>query len=170
VSKVSAAALVQILMADFAAVDQAGKLNIIGGTIAVVGRSPDAASTFPFSVIAMISVPATLYGETSMLELLLEDADGNPVDVQLPGQVAPQHVKITNSAQFIRPKTQSHIDVPVEYLRGRTTLVVQFPTGLPLAGGRGYQWRVVVDGATQDSWTELFTVTDQLPASELAQS
>jgi hypothetical protein len=37
-------------------------------------------------------------------------------------------------------------------------ILIQFQTGLQLAPGHAYKWRVRIDGVTQDEWTELLYV------------
>lgn len=59
-SEVSTDATARLLIADYAAVDAAGKLNIIGGGVSVLGYVQQAGSTSPFALVVSISVPPKL--------------------------------------------------------------------------------------------------------------
>jgi hypothetical protein len=148
-------------MADYAAVDQAGKLNVIGGGISVLTRVPNAEQTAPVALVVSLAAPPDRYGDECMVEITLEDASGDIVT--LPGAVpgVPQPLRINQSAKFTEPTAQHPLITPKGYLWAGVQLVVQFPVGLPLRGIGGYQWRVKIDDQARDDWTEKFVVTEQ---------
>lgn len=159
-SLVSDVVRVRILMADYAAVDAAGKLSVIGGGISVVLKNPNAGQTAPVTLVVSLAVPPDRYGDECAIEITLEDASGEIVT--MPGAVpgAPQPLQINNSTKFSEPMTQRPEVAPKGYLWAVAQLVAQFPVGLPLASGAGYQWRVKIDNQTNDEWTERFIVAE----------
>ncbi len=163
-SKVSEVAIVQTIMADYAAVDQAGKLNIIGGTVAVVSQLPSNDALASFALIVSVTVPPTHYGSTCRIDVVLEDASGEPVYVSgLVAGAPPQPITFQQSATFDRPRLSPDLTGLGDYLPSRVHTVVTFPPGLPLPKDRGYQWRVIIDDETRDDWRLPFVVSAQPP-------
>lgn len=163
-SKVSEVANVQVMMADYAAVDQTGKLNIIGGTVAVVSQLPGNDVLASFALVVSVTVPPSHYGSTCRIDVVLEDASGEPVYV--PGLVAeapPQPMTFQQTATFDRPRLPPAITGLRDYIPSRVHTVVIFPPGLPLPKDRGYQWRVIIDDETRDDWRLQFVVSAQPP-------
>lgn len=160
-SRVSDVVRVRILIADYAAVDQAGKLNVIGGGISVVTRRPSAEQTAAVALVVSLTAPPERYGDDCAVEITLEDASGGLVALPggPPGELRP--LRISQSAKFAEPSAQTSLITPKSFLWAGVQLLVAFPLGLPLAAGDGYQWRVKVDDQTDDSWTERFVVVEQ---------
>lgn len=152
-SDVSEVASVRILLADYAASDAASKLNVIGGGVTVLGFVPAMNQTAPFTVVVTVSVPPSHYNHECALELVLEDALGNPVSLPGPTGEA-QIMRVGQLIKFEEPKTQTGI--PRGSLRSRHQWVLGFSIGLPLALGQRYIWRVKIDHETRDDWTEEF--------------
>jgi len=161
VSDVFEGATVRLLLADYAAVDAAGKLNVIGGGITLVGFNPQAGLTAPFAVVVSVSVPPELYGAECSVEIVLEDDGGGAVSLPGPaGEV--QSIRVGQAVIFERPVFNgSH--VPQGAIRARTHWVMAFSTGLPLAIGQRYVWRVRIDHETRPDWTEEFFVPGPMP-------
>ncbi len=152
--------MVGMLLADYAASDAANKLNVIGGGVAVVGFVPALNQTAAFSVVVTVSVPPSHYNSECSMELVLEDPTGTPVS--LPGPTGePQIIRVGQVVKFEEPKTQPGI--PRGSLRSRNQWVLGFATGLPLALGQKYVWRVKIDHETRDEWTEEFFVPGPTP-------
>lgn len=162
-SEVSDAAIVTILLADYAAVDTAGKLNVIGGGVTIIGLS-NTGATSPFSLVVTITVPPPLYNAECAIEVQLEDPAGEIVS--LPGSATPQLMRIGQSITFDEPNHKG-VPVPRRTLRSRQQFVVNFAAGLPLTLGQKYTWRVKIDSASRDSWTEEFFVPGPVPGSVL---
>jgi len=78
---------VQILLADYAVADAAGKLTVVGGGISVAGSTPNTGLTAAFAVVAVVTFDPAFVGESPAVELLLEDQHGQPV--AQPGAVGP---------------------------------------------------------------------------------
>src|SRR5262245_34245575 len=74
---VAESAHVRIILADYAAADQKGKLNIVGGGISVVGINPQTHATPAFSVVVTVSFDPVFIGESPAVELQLEDEHGD---------------------------------------------------------------------------------------------
>jgi len=150
-------------MADYAAVDSVGKLNIIGGGITIVPPTSTGLTT-PLSVVVTITVPPEFYNEECSAEVQLEDASGSIVS--LPGPAEPQLMRIGQSLAFEEPNHRG-ATVPRRTLRSRHQFVLNFAAGLPLAVGQKYTWRVRIDGDSNQSWTEEFFVPGAAPGPVL---
>ncbi len=156
-----------MMMADYAQAE-AGKLNIIGATVTVIGRAPDVGVTVPFSLVVLLEVPPDHYGEECAFKITLEDASGALVTVPgtTPGDEPQPVVQINQTARFAEPTPSPHLRFPEQYRQGylpaRVYLVIGFPNGLPLASGEGYRWRVTLDNQARDEWTAGFVVAEQV--------
>ena len=154
-SNVSDSAIVRLLVADYASTDSEGKLNVIGGGIAVLGAHQAAGQqlglTAPFTLVVLVAVEPRLYGEECALELILENSAGDPVE--LPGPAGPQLMRIAQNMTF-EEKVMTHRGVRRGVIRSRSVVTLGFQQGLPLTSGERYLWRVKIDGNTRDDWTE----------------
>jgi hypothetical protein len=164
-----------MLVADYAQAE-AGKLNIVGGGVTVVGRAPNIGLTAPFSLVVSLEVPPDQYGAECAVEIILEDASGDVVTVPgaAPGDERQPVVRVSQTARFDGPKPTPHLKFPEQYQQGflpsRVYVVIGFSSGLPLASGEAYLWRVTVDGQTRDEWTARFVVAEQVAAAPSAAS
>jgi hypothetical protein len=165
VSEVSEAAAVRLLLADYAAADPQGKLNVVGGGISVVGFNGQAGLTTPFSLVVSITVPPGLSTAECAVEMVLENAAGDLVTVPDPaGQAQP--MRIGQAVAFEKP-TFPGAFVPAGLMGARTQWVLNFNSGLPLATGQRYSWRVRIDHETHDDWAEHFIVPGPMPGPVL---
>ncbi|RAN69338.1 hypothetical protein B5P43_36525 [Bacillus sp. SRB_336] len=133
-----------VLIADFVNVDAAGKVNIVGGGIQFLGFDPATGMTAPFYVFVNITVSIpTVEATQSAVEVILIDADGQPVTLNGPeGQ---------NTVLFRQDVDFRHKDVPNQQrppmgFPGTSNFVLGFPGGLPLTVGSSYEWVVLLDG------------------------
>ncbi|MCL4433295.1 MAG: hypothetical protein M1399_00745 [Actinobacteria bacterium] len=137
-----------MLLCDSAQVAD-GKLYILGGGWSLVGPEPS-----PSAVALKVDVD---WHEVDMVhhwELALEDADGQPVQVETPEGV--QAIEVRGDFTVMRPPAipeGSPIDV---------ALAVNFGP-LPLAAGQRYAWRLAVDGQSDENWVLGFTTRPLLP-------
>jgi len=130
---------VTMMLAD-SAQEVGGKLYILGGGWSITGPDP-----VPMAIALKLEVPwdRTNVQHSLLLELL--DEDGEPVLVPGPddGEVP---LQVTGEFEAGRPagiKPGTPID---------SALAVNFGP-LPLEGGRRYQWRLSIDGETDEDWT-----------------
>jgi hypothetical protein len=160
VSEVSDVAIVRMLMADYASVDTASKkLNIVGGGVAVLGAMASTGVTAPFGLAVTIAVPATHYEAECNVEIILEDAAGNPVSLaSSTGETQP--VRMGQRVKFDTPELPQE-GSPKGYLPARALIALAFAIGLPLAVDQGYGWRLKIDDVTRADWTEAFVVVSQ---------
>jgi hypothetical protein len=163
VSQVSDAAAVHILMADYAAVDSTGKLNVIGGGVTVVGSPPAGPGRIPLSLIVWVVVPPQHYGANSTVEVTLEDDSGEIVTWPSGSSGEPELARIVQQVRFPEPNLPRGSDAVRGFLPARLQFVVGFPGGLALAKDRGYRWRVTVDDQSREDWTEHFVVVAGRP-------
>jgi hypothetical protein len=130
---------VTMMLAD-AAQEVGGKLYVLGGGWSITGPEP-----VPMAIALKLEVPwdRTNLQHSLLLELL--DEDGEPVLV--PGQDDEEvPLQVTGEFEAGRPagiKPGTPID---------SALAVNFGP-LPLEGGRRYQWRLSIDGETDEDWT-----------------
>jgi hypothetical protein len=164
VSEVSDAAIVRLFLADYAATDPAGKVNVIGGGVTGVGMNPATRTTTPFTLFASVAVPPPLYNAECAVEIILQDSAENLVSVPGPAPGMPaQPLRVGQAVRFEEPRFPQPVSSPARFLYARTQWVLGFATGLPLTPGEGYTWRVNIDDNTRDDWTERFVVMGQPP-------
>jgi hypothetical protein len=166
VSEVSDNAAVRTLLADYAVIDAAGKLNVVGGGVTGVGQNPNTGLTLPFALYVSVTVPPGLYDKQCSVEIALEDAAGKLVNVPGPAPDMPtQPLRVGQAVTLEGPRFNfpQQVNVPRRYLPARAQWVMSFATGLPLAAGQGYTWRVRIDGETRDDWVEKFVVFGPAP-------
>lgn len=134
---------VTMFLAD-AAQEANGKLFILGGGWSVTG--PDVP---PMAVALKIDVPWTEANRTHQWELVLIDADGNPV--LLPAPEGQQELRTGGDFEVGRPPglvPGTEIDLPLAVNVGP----------LPLEPGQRFSWQLWIDGETQEDWSRSFTV------------
>lgn len=157
-SEVADAATVRVLLADYA-VAEAGKINALGAGVNVVGINPGGRGlTSGFAVVVQVSVPRQFYDAECSIEILLEDAGGKLVAIPPSPGLPPQPIRVGQVTRFNPPRLPQPVSAPPSYLPGRVQWVLNFTTGLPLAPGQGYVWRVKIDDTTKDDWLERFVV------------
>lgn len=149
-SEAAESAHVRIILADYAAADDTGKLNIVGGGISIVGINPQTQATPAISVVATVSFDPAFIGESPAVELQLEDEHGEIF--VMPGD-PPQKLRAGVSSE-VKSSGVAGLTVPGNAVRPKSQIVMQFMNGLPLKPGHTYRWRVKVDHMTRDEWTE----------------
>jgi hypothetical protein len=164
VSEVATDAIVRLLIADYAAVDAAGKLNVIGGGVSVIGYVQQVGTTSPFALVVSISVPPKHYNADCAVEIILEDSAGTAVSLPTPTGES-QIMRIGQAVRLEEPKLMP--GVPRHELQARTQFVIGFATGLPIPLGQRYVWRVKIDTETRHDWTEEFFVPGPTPGPVL---
>jgi hypothetical protein len=141
---------VTMMLAD-AAQEVGGKLYILGGGWSITG--PGAA---PMAIALKIEVPWDRTNEKHSLLLELLDEDGVPVlfpgpdDEQVPLQVSGD-LEVGRPVG-IKPGT------PID-----SALAISFGP-LQLDAGRRYQWRLAIDGETDEDWVLGFSTRAVAPA------
>jgi hypothetical protein len=133
-----------MLLADFAQVSD-GKLTVVGGGWSLTGPEP-----VPFGIAILIRVPWDQANQRHVMRLELLDADGNEVEMDMEEGAEP--------VVFFD-------DVPFEV--GRPAgLKPGTPHDFPVAGNSGplplepgvYEWRLTIDGKTDEDWRLPFSV------------
>ena len=134
-----------LLLADFAQVAD-GKLTVVGGGWSVTGPEPT-----PFAIAILVQVPWDQANVRHTLRLELLDADGNPVTMEADdGDDEPILFFDDLVFEVGRPpglKPGTPLDFPVAVNSGP----------LPLVSGV-YEWRLTIDGETDDDWRLPFSV------------
>ena len=164
-SEVSDNASVRLLIADYASNDAAKKLNVIGGGLSLISFDPGAGLTTPFTVIVSVTVPPKLYETEASIEMLLEDSAGGLVSVPGPSGEA-QAIRIGQAVTFEKPVFAGAY-VPNGVVDSRAQFVLTFNSGLPIAPGQRYLWRVRIDTESKTERTEALSVPGPAPAPVL---
>jgi hypothetical protein len=135
-----------LLLADYAQVSD-GKLTIVGGGWSVTGPEPS-----PFAIAILVQVPWDQANMRHTLRLELLDADGIPVTIENEaGEEEPIVFFDDVAFEVGRPpglKPGTPLDFPVA--------VNSMP--LPIPPGGRYEWRLVIDGRSDDDWRLPFTI------------
>jgi hypothetical protein len=142
---------VTLLLADFAQVSD-GKLIVVGGGWSMSGPDP-----VPFGIAILVRVPWDQANHDHTLRLELLDADGQPVMVDTDDGEQPVVFFDDIEFQVGRPaglKPGTPLDFPLAVNSGP----------LPLEPGL-YEWRLSIDGATDEDWRLTFTVRSDAPES-----
>ena len=132
-----------MLLAD-AAQEVDGKLYVLGGGWSVMG--PEVG---PMALAIKIDVPWTAANQKHRFSLELLSEDGQQPEVQTAEGIARSRVSFEGEFEVGRPPglpPGTDID---------TAFAVQLGP-LPLVKGRGYVWRLSIDGATHDHWQRPF--------------
>ena len=137
-----------MLLADYAQVAD-GKLTVVGGGWSITGPDPA-----PFGIAILVHVPWDQANRRHLMRLELLDTDGVPVTVETEeGEDAP--VVFFDDVEFevgrpagIKPGTP--LELPLSINSGP----------LPLAPGGRYEWRLSIDGQTDDDWRLPFSVRE----------
>ena len=142
---------VTILLCDAAQVAD-GKLYVLGWGWSFTGPEPS-----PQAIAMRFDVAGTELGTSHHWELFLEDQDGQPVVLDQPDGTS---VPIEVRGDFEVPKSRDIVaGVPVS-----VPVALHFGP-LPIAPGGRYNWRLLVDGETDESWRVSFS-TRALPEQE----
>lgn len=156
-SEVSEQAILHVELADYAANDPTGKLNMIGGGVRSVGYEPQQGITNRFSVVGTVTIPSELCPADLVVEFSLLHASGELVTLPNVTGGAPQNLRVGQAARVEKPSNPMIPSFPPE-IPGVYTMVLDFSTGLPLAPGQVYAWQLRVDGDAQRTFTYHFFV------------
>ena len=149
-----------LLLADYIGVDAAGKLNALGAGFAMSGIQPNGL-TAPMYLAAVIVIPSKYAGQELSACLELRDEETGSA-VQLTGPSGQQEaLRIQQVVKVDRPALPG-LYIP-ERMPCRVQLNIGFQTGLPLAPGRFYEWRLEIDGQHKKDWHVSFYVLGPAP-------
>jgi len=148
-------ASVSVILADYVGVDAAGKLNIVGGGLMVMGVQPDG-NCAPHHVVALVDLPGKYAGQNFSLALSLWNAETDS-GVQLPGPNGKlEALRIQQIATAVPTYLPGGIlpqDFPI-----RVQMSIGFPSGLPLPSGARYVWKADIEGQRKKGWRGNFYV------------
>lgn len=152
-------AQVQILLADYASLDAANKLNLIGGGFAFVGLLDNGLST-PFTVVVSVEVPNTYVNSSYALAAELHDITLGRV-VSVPGPDGePQALRAQQVVNVAPLQLPPGLAVPPD-ARHTHTMVMSFG-GIPLPAGHSFEFQVQIDGQSR-GWYRRFHVLGAAP-------
>lgn len=132
-----------LMLADYAVVAD-GKLTIVGGGWSITGPAPT-----PFGIALKVEVPWDQANIKHSMRLELVDADGDLVTVAQEGEERP--IVIEGEFEAGRPpglKPGTPLD---------SMLAINFPSPPPIPPGGRYEWRLFIDGETQEDWRVTFS-------------
>ena len=133
---------VTLMLADHAQA-VGGKLYILGGGWSLTGPGPA-----PFAIALDIKVPWHGINLEHRLTLELLDADGQPVEIETTDGPQPLRLEGTfqaTPAPSVKPGLP--IDVPLAF-----NIAPQ-----PIPPGGRYEWRLSIDGESDDDWRVAFS-------------
>jgi hypothetical protein len=133
---------VQLLLADSAQV-VGGKLYLLGGMWSEIGPAPT-----PMAVVVRFVVPWDQTNLKHKWSLRLLDQDGEAVGAE--SGAGPKPIVVGGEFEAGRPagaRPGTEISIPVAVNMG----------ALRLPPGRRLEWRLYVDGETEDDWREVFS-------------
>lgn len=142
-SAASEAARLTIIVADFINTDTAGKINILGGGVALIGFDPLQGITNRFAVYAHADFPASVLPADVSVELAL--MIGEEVVVTAGGPIGPQAIRVAQTPTVDR----ANLPIPVhlrDHVGGSTNVILDFGNGLPLQPNTNYEFRFQIDG------------------------
>jgi hypothetical protein len=133
-----------MLLAEAAQVSE-GKLSVLGGGLAILPAQPQ-----PTALALLVKVPWDRGEDRIEWVCELLDADGVPV------MAGDRPVLVNGELQAGRPAgwpdgAPLHVPIAINF------------SALPVAGGRRYTWRLVMDGATEPEWETSFTAANPVP-------
>lgn len=148
---------VSVLLADYAAADAVGKVNVLGVGWSITALNPQSGTTTPQTVVVMVDSPPDLYGEDFALSLTLRNSDGHPVEV--PGPTgAPQAMRVGQNVHIDEPAFPPGTNVPRHTMWAHTQVLLNLGNGIPLPPGHLYTWSVDIDGTHRTDWEVSFFV------------
>lgn len=156
------AARVSVLLADYAAADTGGKLNIVGGGWQMTGLQADSGQTGPMALVITVDLPPEHYGEEFIVEYALYDELDQLV--QVPGPTGnPIPLRIGQTVVAETPASPPGQYLPEKSLWSRANFITNLPNGLALPAGKSYTWRVRIDGDESRMWATGFHVVGAKP-------
>lgn len=155
-------ARVQFVLADYASVDVAGKLNVIGGGITFIGSQGAGQPSSPFTLAVTVAVPGAYASQTYVVAVELQDLTTGTV-VQLPTQAGGMEpIRAQQAVTVPHPTVAPGMAVPPDAMQEHK-LILQFSDGLPLSPGRSYEWQVRINEKSDKAWGQRFHVLGQAP-------
>jgi hypothetical protein len=139
---------VTLLLAD-AAQAAGGKLYILGGGWSITGPGPSTCA-----LALKVEVPWDQANQRHRFELSLVDEDGR--QVILPSDQGERPIDINGEFEVGRPPGLLP-GTPIDYV-----LAVNFAS-VPFPPGRRLEWRLSIDGRTEDDWRVGFTTRPSSP-------
>jgi len=138
---------VDVLLSDAAQVDTStGKVNALG-----IGWTRTSVPTGTMAVIVLVSFDdEEEAGGAHEVTVTLTDNNGKPVPMEETG--------LRQAAAIIELNTDANPKWPAT-----APLVIPVRPGLPLKPDHTYQWRVAIDGKTEDTWFTSFGTEPPAP-------
>lgn len=146
---------VSVVVADYAAADPIGKINIIGGYFQLIA-APDGVVRGTQSVMAILDIPRKYAGDEAAVSIELRDeTSGQPVTIPLPnGRNEP--LRVSQNVAITAPMVPG-VSLPRE-VPCRVQIAMALPPGLSLISGHEYAWKVSLDGTHRKGWEARFWV------------
>lgn len=157
-------ARVTVLLADYANVDAAGKVNVLGGFFSMLGYNPETKHAAPHHVVVVIDLPAALAGQEFALQLQMRNETRgeavrfiSPAGVLEPLQIA--------QAQRVPPAPvmPNGMSLPTGHpIRTHTVLGIDAGVAL-VEPGHEFSWKLSIDGQSKTGWDARFSVPGAPP-------
>ncbi len=156
---VAATSTATVLIADFASTDAGGKLNVVGGGIAVTTAMPMPGLPQlvipPQCVVVLITVTPEHTNERFAVTLTLEDENARPLTVPDPAGGPGQPLRLQ---QLVSAPPVTVPGVPVNKLPGQIQVIINLGQGIPVPPGQMWTWVLEIDGNRKPEWRRSFYV------------
>jgi hypothetical protein len=144
-----------VLIADYAAADTAGKLNIIGAGFQLV-NAPGGVFPSPHTVLVVIDVPQKYAGDQCAVSIeLRNETTGSPVKVPTGPAGKLDTLRVSQSVDISAPALGPGITVPRD-VPCKIQIALAMPPGLPLQPNSEFAWRLSIDGTHKKGWEARF--------------
>lgn len=154
--------VVNLNLADFANTDGAGKVNVIGAGVSVLGVDVSQGLSARFTLWVNVQVPSSYCPAEFPVEVALLDGKGDLIALPGPVDGATQPLRIGQVVHVERPSATLSPGIR-DHIGSQVQMVFDFSNGLPLAIGGLYEWRVRVDGDDTIEWRYPFAVAGPPP-------
>lgn len=156
-------ATVTAFVADHIAMDAAQKLTALGAGFMFAGLDAQTGLSAPQHLAVLIDVPGKYSGQQFALGLELRDeTTGQVVQVPSPTPGQLDALRVQQIVSVAMPPQVPGATVP-DGTPLRSQVVLAFPTGVPLAAGHRYSWRIEIDGQHRPGWKATFAVLGPAP-------
>ncbi|MGI8535108.1 MAG: hypothetical protein ACR2K2_01165 [Mycobacteriales bacterium] len=149
---------VTVLLADYANIDAAGKVNVLGGFFAPLGYNPQTKHAAAHQLIVVIDVPLSEAGQEFPLQLQLRNQTRGEVVrfISPEGRLEPLQIA---QAQRVPPAPAlPGLTLPPDHpIRMQTVLGIDAGVAA-VEPGEHYAWKVSIDGQSKPGWDARFSV------------
>lgn len=148
-----------VLVGDYANVDAAGKVNVIGGFFGLLGCNPQTKHAAPHVLVVIIDVPEAQAGQEFAMQLQMRNETRNEAVrfVAPTGNLEP--LQIAQAQRVPTPLTPPpNMTLPADhFIRMPTVLTIDAEVAV-VEPGEHFSWKLSIDGQSKPGWDARFSV------------